>query len=93
MLVSHPSILDAAVIGIAQDGNEVPRAYVVLAPAAMGSVSEDELVEYVRDRVAGHKRLRGGVRFVESVPRSLSGKVLRKDVREMRRQEERELKL
>ncbi|KAK7432539.1 hypothetical protein QQZ08_000746 [Neonectria magnoliae] len=88
LLASHSSVLDAAVIGITQNGTEVPRAYVVLAPQAKGKISEAELMEYVRSKVSDHKRLRGGVRFVERVPRSLSGKILRKEVKEMRKIEE-----
>ncbi|KAH7141343.1 hypothetical protein B0J13DRAFT_556650 [Dactylonectria estremocensis] len=93
LLASHTAVVDAAVIGIAQDGTEVPRAYVVLAPLAKGKVSETDLMEYVQSRVSDHKRLRGGVRFIDAVPRSPSGKILRKDVREMRKLEERDSKL
>lgn len=85
--------MDAAVIGIAQNGTEVPRAYVVLAPPAKGKISEEDLVEYVRSKVSDHKRLRGGVRFIEAVPRSPAEKILRKEVREMRKIEERDSKL
>ncbi|KAH6889259.1 hypothetical protein B0T10DRAFT_440925 [Thelonectria olida] len=93
LIASHPAVLDAAVIGIAQNGTEVPRAYVVLAPPARGRISEADLLEYVRSKVSDYKRIRGGVSFVEMVPRSVSGKILRKDVREMRRREVRGLKL
>ncbi|KAF7550890.1 hypothetical protein G7Z17_g5408 [Cylindrodendrum hubeiense] len=93
LIASHPAVVDAAVIGIAQNGTEVPRAYVVLAPQAKGKVSEADLEEYVQSRVSDYKRLRGGVRFVEVVPRSPSGKILRKEVREMRKIEERDSKL
>uniref|UniRef100_A0A8H7KBY0 AMP-dependent synthetase/ligase domain-containing protein n=1 Tax=Bionectria ochroleuca TaxID=29856 RepID=A0A8H7KBY0_BIOOC len=93
LIASHPAVLDAAVIGIAQNGTEVPRAYAVLAPPAKGKVTEEALVEYVRSKVSDYKRLRGGLRFVDAVPRSPSGKILRKDVREMRKLEERDAKL
>ncbi|KAH6994942.1 hypothetical protein EDB80DRAFT_154052 [Ilyonectria destructans] len=93
LIASHPAVVDAAVIGIAQNGTEVPRAYVVLAPPAKGKISEEDLVEYVRSKVSDHKRLRGGVRFIEAVPRSPAGKILRKEVREMRKIEERDSKL
>lgn len=93
LIASHPAVLDAAVIGIAQNGTEVPRAYVVIAPPAQGKVSEDDLIEFVRSQVADYKRLRGGLKLVDAVPRSPSGKILRKDVREMRKLEERESKL
>ena len=89
LIASHSAVIDAAVIGIVQNGTEVPRAYVVLAPQAKGKISEADLAEYVRSKVSDHKRLRGGVRFIETVPRSPSGKILMKEVREMRKIEER----
>merc|ERR1711988_1000213 len=88
VLVSHPAVLDAAVIGVQQDDTEVPRAYVVLAPPAVGKVKEVDLAQFVEGKAAHYKKLRGGVKFVDSVPRSPSGKILRKDVREMRKREE-----
>lgn len=93
IIASHPAVLDAAVIGVLRDGNEVPRAYVALAPPAKGKVSESDLIKYVESKVANHKRLRGGIKFIDAVPRSASGKILRKDLREMQKQEERQAKL
>jgi 4-coumarate--CoA ligase len=83
ILASHPAVLDAAVIGIEQDGTEVPRAFVAVAPPAKGKVSAQDLVEYVGKQVASHKQLRGGVQFMDAVPRSPSGKILRKNLREI----------
>ncbi|EAT76993.2 hypothetical protein SNOG_15618 [Parastagonospora nodorum SN15] len=59
LLLNHPDILDAAVIGVdVDDGtNEVPRAYVV---ADQGKISAEEIREFVKRNVAGHKQLRGG---------------------------------
>lgn len=85
VLVSHPDILDAAVIGVeADDGlNEVPRAYVVAAKAKdKERISARDVVEYVKRNAAGYKQLRGGVVFVDEVPKSPSGKILRKDLRD-----------
>lgn len=93
LIASHPLILDAAVIGIAQNGTEVPRAYVVHAPTDGKRLTEEDVMEHVRSRVSDYKRLRGGVRFVDAVPRSPAGKILRKVVREMRKREEQESKL
>lgn len=87
VLVAHPSITDAAVVGVPFRGTEAPRAYVVLAPQARGSLSEADVVAYVKSQVASHKQLRGGVRLVDAVPRSPSGKILRKDLRERVRRE------
>jgi len=80
VLLSHPLILDAAVIGVSTDDgtNEVPRAYVVADKCKIGS---EEIVEFVKGKVAGHKQLRGGVVFLDEVPKSPAGKILRKDLR------------
>lgn len=90
LLESHPAIADAAVIGVPYQDDEAPRAYVVLVPPAVGKLTENELIEWVNGQVARHKWLRGGVQFVEAVPRSPSGKILR---RELRQQASREAKL
>lgn len=85
LLLSHPSILDAAVIGVQDDegkqgaGTEVPRAYVV---ADRTAISEEEIEAFVKEKLASHKWLRGGVVFVDTVPKSPSGKILRKELRE-----------
>ena len=49
---------------------------------------EDELRNFVKDRVASFKQLRGGVRFVNSLPKSTAGKVLRKNLKEMAKEQQ-----
>ncbi len=79
VLISHPSIADAAVIaGHDQDGEEVPKAFVVLQPGA--DLDEEAVIAYVADRVAPHKKVRQVV-MTDSIPKSSSGKILRKDLR------------
>ncbi|KAF2017165.1 4-coumarate-CoA ligase-like protein [Aaosphaeria arxii CBS 175.79] len=80
LLLSHEDILDAAVIGVDTDDgtNEVPRAYVV---ADQKKISGEAIQEWVKGRVASHKQLRGGVVFLDAIPKSPSGKILRKDLR------------
>jgi len=65
VLLSHPLVLDAAVIGVLTDDgtNEVPRAYVV---ADKSKIASEEIVEFVKGKVAGHKQLRGGVRSLHA---------------------------
>ena len=86
LLLNHPDILDAAVIGVDVDNgtNEVPRAYVV---ADQGKISAEGIKEYVKRNVAGHKQLRGGVVFLDEIPKSPSGKILRKDLRVLAKRE------
>ncbi|PNP51722.1 hypothetical protein THARTR1_07719 [Trichoderma harzianum] len=81
VLTSHPSVADAAVIGTDREDTEVPMAYVALVPTAKGKVSESELIDYVQNKVSDYKRLRGGVIFIDAIPRSPTGKILRKDLR------------
>ncbi|WP_328561091.1 4-coumarate--CoA ligase family protein [Streptomyces coelicoflavus] len=80
LLLTHPGIADAAVIGeYNDDGNEVPHAFVVRQPAAPG-LAEGEIMMYVAERVAPYKRVRK-VTFVDAVPRAASGKILRRQLR------------
>ncbi|KHN97439.1 AMP-dependent synthetase/ligase [Metarhizium album ARSEF 1941] len=87
ILIAHPAVVDAAVVGVAHDGDELPRAYVVVAPAARGKITEDELKDHVKSQVSRHKQLRGGVVFVDEVPRSPSGKILRRQLRDRHKTE------
>ncbi|WP_327342332.1 AMP-binding protein [Streptomyces europaeiscabiei] len=83
ILVSHPGIADAAVIGVDdEDGNEVPKAFVVPAPGA--SLTADEVMAHVEGQVAPYKRIRR-VEFIEAVPKAASGKILRRRLRERAR--------
>ncbi|MEU9913564.1 4-coumarate--CoA ligase family protein [Streptomyces sp. NPDC051001] len=82
LLLTHPGIADAAVIGVYNDdGNEVPHAYVVRGPTAT-DLSEGEVMMYVAERVAPYKRVRQ-VTFIDGVPRAASGKILRRQLREL----------
>jgi acyl-CoA synthetase (AMP-forming)/AMP-acid ligase II len=81
LLVTHPSISDAAVVGIKDDEcGEVPKAFVV----RRGEVSAEAILAFVAEHVAPYKRLRG-VEFVERIPKSPSGKILRRMLRDMAR--------
>jgi acyl-CoA synthetase (AMP-forming)/AMP-acid ligase II len=81
LLLTHPGIADAAVIGVYNDdNNEVPHAFVVRRPGA-DDLSEGEVMMYVAERVAPYKRVRN-VTFIDGVPRAASGKILRRRLRE-----------
>ena len=74
VLLSHPSISDAAVIPCPdEEAGEVPKAFVVLKNEA----SAEEIMEYVSERVAPYKKIRE-LEFIEQIPKSPSGKILRR---------------
>lgn len=84
LLLSHDQITDAAVIGISApdgSGNELPRAYVV------SKISEQEIKDFVKVNLAQHKQLRGGVIYLDAIPKSASGKILRRELRETAKKE------
>ncbi|KAL9583845.1 MAG: hypothetical protein Q9203_004906 [Teloschistes exilis] len=63
-------------------GEERPRAYISLKEHAKGKTSAHEIQMWMEAQVAKHKRLTGGISFVSTVPKSPSGKILRKTLRE-----------
>lgn len=76
LLVHHPMIADAAVIGIQHERQgEAPKAFVVRRES---SLTEDHVMAYVKERVAEYKWLVGGVEFIDEIPKSPSGKILRR---------------
>ncbi|KAF2763899.1 acetyl-CoA synthetase-like protein [Teratosphaeria nubilosa] len=80
-LVGYPKIADAAVLGVFKEelATEVPVAYVVPAKGVEASpATEKEIVDWIATKVANHKRLRGGVKFADEIPKSVSGKILRR---------------
>jgi acyl-CoA synthetase (AMP-forming)/AMP-acid ligase II len=80
LLLTNAKIADAAVVGSHDaEGQEVPKAFVVLQPGA--ELSADEVMDFVAEHVAPHKKVRQ-VEFIDAIPKSSSGKILRKDLRE-----------
>jgi acyl-CoA synthetase (AMP-forming)/AMP-acid ligase II len=79
LLLTHPLIADAAVVAHPdEEAGEVPRAFVVRQPDAQ--LSADEVMEFIAARIAPHKKVRM-VDFIDAVPKSASGKILRKDLK------------
>ncbi|KAF8426406.1 hypothetical protein EV426DRAFT_28638 [Tirmania nivea] len=92
VLAAHPKVDDCAVLGVFMPEleTEVPRAFVVLGKVVQrGKEIEEELLKYVEGKVAKYKWIRGGIRFVESIPKSQSGKILRRELKEMLEEDER----
>lgn len=93
ILIGHDDVDDVAVIGVYDESQatEVPRAYVVPKKGVeAGKEKEREIVDWLGKKVAGHKRLRGGIRFVDMVPKSASGKILRRLLKEQALKEEKD---
>ena len=80
LLVTHPAVLDAAVVRKAdEEAGEVPKAYIVLKgdDAARSDHAGEAIMGWVAGRVAPHKRIRH-LEFIDQIPKSASGKILRR---------------
>ncbi|GMK58384.1 hypothetical protein CspeluHIS016_0504160 [Cutaneotrichosporon spelunceum] len=92
VLLQHHHIVDAGVVGVEDEkqATELPRAYVVVDPKKAAELKTDrdrhrfarEIAEWAAKRTAQHKRLRGGVVITDVIPKSPSGKILRRLLRE-----------
>merc|ERR1712136_566100 len=89
LFVTHPQVADAAVIGAPADkyggreaDGEVPKAFIISQPGA--TITKSELSAWLAPQVVSYKNVSPhAIDFVESLPKSASGKILRKDLREI----------
>ena len=88
-MLGHPDIIDAAVIGVQdpsnREGSEAPRAYLV--KRAGSNPSEKAIQDYMRERLASYKMLTGGLVFVDAIPKTASGKILKRILRDQAKTE------
>ena len=68
VLYENKGVADAAVVGVTIDGEEYPRAYVVPTPGA--KQTEKDIAAWMEGKVVHYKRLRGGVKFVDAIPKN-----------------------
>jgi len=80
LLLTHPAVADSAVIGKPdEEAGEIPKAFIVLKPNQ--TATAEEIIKFIDDLVAPHKKLRGGVAFIAQIPKSASGKILRRELK------------
>lgn len=72
VLLENPAVVDVAVIGVTINGGEVPRAYVVRDPRSP-EVTEEDIARWLVPKVANFKQLRGGVMFIDAIPKNPVG--------------------
>ncbi|RDW56562.1 hypothetical protein BP6252_14090 [Coleophoma cylindrospora] len=88
VLLSHPKIMDAAVLGVKTVDNEMPRAFVVRMPTvgdadSEGGLGEAEVRTFMGERLAKYKSLHGGIVFLDAIPKNDMGKTQKTKLIEM----------
>jgi acyl-coenzyme A synthetase/AMP-(fatty) acid ligase len=93
-LLDHPAVADCTVISVPDDdAGELPKAYVVKSQSVgledNDAVMKREIQKHVEKNKARHKWLKGGIQFIDVIPKSPSGKILRRLLRDRDREERR----
>ncbi|KAL7938354.1 hypothetical protein V8C35DRAFT_291780 [Trichoderma chlorosporum] len=91
-LLSHPYVFDCAIIPVPDSyAGEVPKAYVAKSASDCANKSDEEIEaaihKHVKDHKAKHKWLAGGIEFIDAIPKSPSGKILRRLLRDKEKKE------
>jgi long-chain acyl-CoA synthetase len=82
VIYEHPAVLEAAVVGIPHEyRGETIKAFVVLKPDFQGKVTEQDIIDFCKDKLATFK-VPQYVEFIEAIPKSVVGKALRRLLRE-----------
>ncbi len=82
LLFKNPHVSDAAVIGKPStelDVGQIPKAFIILKPESKGKVSEQDIMNWVAEKISAYKKIRE-VEFVDKIPKSGSGKILRREL-------------
>jgi long-chain acyl-CoA synthetase len=82
LLFKNPAVFDAAVIGKPSkelDIGQIPKAFIILNEESKGKVNEQDIIQWVAERISAYKKIRE-VEFVNSIPKSGSGKILRREL-------------
>jgi 4-coumarate--CoA ligase len=88
LLLRHPHVVDAAVCAVydAKQATEIPLAYVSLTeqhaklPSSEIQYVVDSIRKWFDGQVAGYKKLRGGIHHLQALPKTTSGKILRRSL-------------
>lgn len=82
LIFKNPHVFDAAVIGKPStelDVGQIPKAFIILKPESKGKVTEQEIMDWITERISAYKKIRE-VEFVDDIPKSGSGKILRREL-------------